>query len=1286
MKRISARITNLAFLSIAGSVAAVELNGDYHFITDNNAGITFEQPYFHHELGEIQVGERGGEITAAYTGTRPENKTIIDIDKVSGCGDLALNGSSSNTLKLFRTAEHALDAFEGRLTICNYSIAWDDAGMNNTAAVLELKSTSMSGSIALDAAYCDPGGYIITALGINGDVSIGGLSAPDYQASASWLYSGSLNPATTKLPHTQPFSSHITAEPHTLTIDTAGYHQFYGNTIGTFNIVKKGSGTQVFHADLSTGNSYEVQAGTLALMSHTNAAAICLKGGHLSISGNLHSTRGEFSGHSTLTARNISGTSWQFHLDSGHQEAPLLTISGNTTLDSLHIIYNKSELMRGWYQLVQHNGSFTAAQVEVNGAPAQLESQNGQLMYYVADGERTLPREQQATLHWQAPTGIWQENSGHLEQIWQGCDTNNNFRAGDSAVFSQPARVTLAGELHPAQIWVNHATGRLEFEGSGSLAGQVNLNQTGNGTLCIATANTHSGSTIISNGTLETAHAQALGHSAVVLRGGCLDMQQQRISNTVQLQGDARLRGAQDFTGKLELLSGSLCADSLGQAQITCCGTATLQAEGTLTLASTIMNEGKLTLLGSFDLSALSTSQNPRLVDTTGAESLTGGFIRDAGCEVQLTTGGTLDTSYATLLLHGQEVKLNAAGYGSLPGALRPDTYYIYASHSCSVAAIRAMAGENLKRIEMHGGKLLVNANTMHLHASDGQVILENCHLGGALSGSTTLETRGEATLHNSHTYTGGTTITSGRLRINAAQALGTGPVHLGSTSRSNSIPTLDMGNHALGNPLHLHGSSCLSGLAAFTGPIFISPGAETTIAPGSVLQLNPGQTLTLATTGNTIHGQVALNGGSIIFTGGALTLHGSCAFTARTTLDLRAWKNLGIGQQILVLDYPSACNTELLTLLLPEHLLQTQAIFNPLTGELQLAPAPAAGPDMAAQLSPNQRAAYLALLRITNPEGKLRELAEAARTTTDLATLQLLLNRSSGTGYALLVPSIIESNLAHLHQLASLMGNGQRLSPACNTSVGLHAFHRTSSFHHKTQWGGQLVVEQHLLPDFSLGLALAAAQADITPPGEATLSESSSHLDLLAAASVDNWHFQASLGMSTHEFKLTRHRWLAPDATTAPAGSQSINLMGEIACNITPKLQPFISLGFSTTRLDDIHETDDAASLHVEEQSAHMTELGLGTRLCTRLAEHALLELEAAALLNLGDTQHELQTSFAGAPGCTFATQADPYPRWNYHLSAALSLPLSPQMSLRASAALQRRALRSQAGILLHF
>jgi autotransporter-associated beta strand protein len=129
--------------------------------------------------------------------------------------------------------------------------------------------------------------------------------------------------------------------------------------------------------------------------------------------------------------------------------------------------------------------------------------------------------------------------------IWQGANPNTNwdlttanwtnsagsfvvFNSGDNVTFNNSSTnqvVTLVGSLAPTLISDNSGSSYF-FTGSGSIVGSASLLMSGSGMLTISNANSYTGGTTISNGTMviQDPNQMALGSGTVTLASGKLEI------------------------------------------------------------------------------------------------------------------------------------------------------------------------------------------------------------------------------------------------------------------------------------------------------------------------------------------------------------------------------------------------------------------------------------------------------------------------------------------------------------------------------------------------------------------------------------------------------------------------------------------------------------------------------------------------------------------------------------------------------------------------------------------
>ncbi len=163
---------------------------------------------------------------------------------------------------------------------------------------------------------------------------------------------------------------------------------------------------------------------------------------------------------------------------------------------------------------------------------------------------------------------LYYQNGGELEaaiwaptqesHLWNTADKNwlqdevrYRYKDGVTTVFDDTAFTLLEGyegDVHlesayaPKKVQVNNSEGHnYTFMGDGAIASTAKLTKEGAGTLTITNANSYTGGTTITAGTLDAAHAGALGTGAVSVDGGTLRVsftgQQTPSFGTVTLTG-----------------------------------------------------------------------------------------------------------------------------------------------------------------------------------------------------------------------------------------------------------------------------------------------------------------------------------------------------------------------------------------------------------------------------------------------------------------------------------------------------------------------------------------------------------------------------------------------------------------------------------------------------------------------------------------------------------------------------------------------------------------------------
>ncbi|MFO1530308.1 MAG: autotransporter-associated beta strand repeat-containing protein [Kiritimatiellia bacterium] len=140
------------------------------------------------------------------------------------------------------------------------------------------------------------------------------------------------------------------------------------------------------------------------------------------------------------------------------------------------------------------------------------------------------------------------------------------FQPGDQVTFDQTGAggVTLAGVLAPSSMVVDAAKD-YDFGGAGSLGGAMSLTKSGVGKLTLNTANSFTGGTTVTGGTLTLGNATAAGTGMISLKDATLDIGALNVPNTLNLTGGCTLTGGSscriraltgDGTANLNVTSG----------------------------------------------------------------------------------------------------------------------------------------------------------------------------------------------------------------------------------------------------------------------------------------------------------------------------------------------------------------------------------------------------------------------------------------------------------------------------------------------------------------------------------------------------------------------------------------------------------------------------------------------------------------------------------------------------------------------------------------------------------
>ncbi|WP_368372510.1 autotransporter-associated beta strand repeat-containing protein [Salmonella enterica subsp. enterica] len=418
-----------------------------------------------------------------------------------------------------------------------------------------------------------------------------------------------------------------------------------------------------------------------------------------------------------------------------------------------------------------------------------------------------------------------------------------------------------------------------DFDNAISGSGQVV--KSGDETLTLSGANSYTGGTTISGGTLVASNVEALGtgditdNATLELNAGGDFANNIGGTGSVVKSGDKTLTlsGSNTYTGGTTISGGTLVAsnvDALGSGDVTDNATLELNTGGDFDnniggTGSVVKSGDKtLTLSGANSYTGGTTISGGTLV-ATNVEALGSGDVTD-NATLELNTGGTFDNVISG---SGQVVKsgdetLTLSGANSYTGGTTISGGTLVASN-----------------VEALGTGDITDNATLELNA--GGDFANNIGGTGSVvkSGDKTL------TLSGSNTYTGGTTISGGTLVASNVDALGSGDVTDNATLEMNTGG--DFANNIGGTgsvvksgdkTLTLSGTNSYTGGTTISGGTLVASNVEALgtgdVTDNATLELNTGGDFDNAISGS---GQVVKSGDK------TLTLSGANSYSGATTI-----------------------------------------------------------------------------------------------------------------------------------------------------------------------------------------------------------------------------------------------------------------------------------------------------------------------------------------------------------------------------------------------------------------
>ncbi len=379
---------------------------------------------------------------------------------------------------------------------------------------------------------------------------------------------------------------------------------------------------------------------------------------------------------------------------------------------------------------------------------------------------------------WDADSSLWRPGAtnGTL-QVWPNADPNS-----DTAVFSGTAGTVALNSLSEVINVSTMSFSVANFVIDTNASGTATLNLSGakpaivgtgnttikakltGGSLTIANSalalmgnNTYSGGTMVNSGLLVIGHTNALGTGPLVLNGG-------------NVSGYSGLSGL--VTNALILSNNVTLSNHLFPGYgsgVTFSGPVTLTSNRTITI--TILYFGMSGLISDggngYQLTCSSGNLYGNSLTLSGANTFSGGVVLNGGTTYgALNFGNMAAPGTGTFTINGGKFDNTSASAGTL------------VNNNTQIWNAANFIFGGTKSLNMGMGAVTLGTNV------NVTVLANTLTVGGPIRGSNawyslTKSGAGELVLGGANTYTGGTTVTSGRLTVNASGALAKGDVYV---------------------------------------------------------------------------------------------------------------------------------------------------------------------------------------------------------------------------------------------------------------------------------------------------------------------------------------------------------------------------------------------------------------------------------------------------------------------------------------------------------------------------
>ncbi|MES2207138.1 MAG: autotransporter-associated beta strand repeat-containing protein [Pseudomonadota bacterium] len=596
-------------------------------------------------LTKIGTGTLTLSATNTYSGTTTVSAGTLALNGGHAVADIgSITVSSGATLAL--GADEVVSAFTGAGTV--------SLGANTLTTGVDHSSSAFSGAITGTGGLVKTGTGTLTLSGTNtytgittlsnGEIILSGGSAI---ADSGTVHLGdtttlTLSSSETIGALTSVGNSSIALGANTLTVNQSSDTSYSGVISGTGALTKEGTGTLTLSGVNTYTGATTVNGGNISIGAANtlhSSSAVTLNGGGLTFTGAITFTNAITLGVNNGTINNsvdvsLSGIISGNNLTKAGGAVLTLTGSntyGGTTLSGGGTLSIASDANLGSGTLTLANGELdiTGATTVDNAiaitGDSWVRTDVAATLSGVISGSSELLKEGTGTLTLtgtQTHTGVTQIRGGTLSVAGDA-----NLGSDTIVLNGGTLSVTGAGTI-------DNAIGILVNDGSisvndavtltGAFDGSGDFTKLGGGTLSLAGANTATGATIISAGTLSAAAASNLSSGAMTLASG----------TTLNITGATNLTQAIALTGNATVSNSaalSLSGVISGSSTLTKDGTGTLTVSNSsnTTSGNTTVSAGTLSLTG--NLNSITVGSGATLAGTGTANGA-----------VNIASGGTL--------------------------------------------------------------------------------------------------------------------------------------------------------------------------------------------------------------------------------------------------------------------------------------------------------------------------------------------------------------------------------------------------------------------------------------------------------------------------------------------------------------------------------------------------------------------------------------------------------------------------------------------------------------------